>query len=97
MGVKAGKDTPIIFIRAAYQTTIKTAELFLEIADKPGFRSEQSMKFAIVPDGKMRTYEVQLFSSPTYRGAIMRLRFDPVETGMPSETMEVELISTKKD
>ena len=54
------KDAPTIFVRAAYRTTNKTAELFWETADKSGFRGEQSVKFAIVPDGKMRTYEVDL-------------------------------------
>ena len=54
------KDAPKIFIRAAYRTTNKTAELFWETADKPGFRTEQSVKFAIEPDGKFRTYEVDL-------------------------------------
>ena len=55
------------------------------------------MKFAIVPDGKFHTYEVDLSGSATYRGTIRRLRFDPVETGRPGETVDVEFISAKKD
>jgi hypothetical protein len=55
------------------------------------------MKFAIVPDGKMRSYEVDLSSSPTYRGTIRRLRFDPVETGWLGDTVDVEFISAKKE
>lgn len=91
------KDAPTIFIRAAYRTTNKTAELFWETADKPGFRTEQSVKFAVVPDGKVRTYQVDLSSSPTYRGAIRRLRFDPVESGRPGETVDVEFVSARKE
>ncbi len=91
------KDAPTIFVRAAYRTTNKTAELFWETADKPGFRGEQSVKFAIVPDGKFRTYEVDLSSSATYRGTIRRLRFDPVETGRLGETVDVEFISAEKE
>ncbi|QDU31688.1 hypothetical protein ETAA8_68480 [Anatilimnocola aggregata] len=96
-GCWQAKDAATIFVRAAYRTTNKTAELFWESADKPGFRGEQSVKFAIVPDGKMRTYEVDLSSSAAYRGAIRRLRFDPVETGRPGETVDVEFISAKRD
>jgi hypothetical protein len=33
----------------------------------------------------------------TYRGTIRRLRFDPVETGRPGETVDVESISAKKE
>lgn len=91
------KDARTIFVRATYRTTNKVAELFWETADKPGFRSEQSVKFAIVPDGKVRTYEVDLSFSPTYQGTIRRLRFDPVETGRPGETVDVEFISAKKE
>jgi len=90
-------DAPTIFIRAAYRTTNRTAELFWETAEKPGFRGEQSVKFTIVPDGKFRTYEVDLSSSVTYRGTIRRLRFDPVETGRPGETVDVEFIFAKKE
>jgi hypothetical protein len=91
------KDAPTIFVRAVYRTTNKTAELFWETAEKPGFRSEQSVKFAIVPDGKLRTYEVDLSASAAYRGQIRRLRFDPVETGLADETVDVEFISAKKE
>jgi len=96
-GCWQAKDASKVFIRAAYRTTNKTAELFWETADKSGFRAEQSVKFAVVPDGKMRTYEVDLSSSPTYRGTIRRLRFDPVETGRAGETVDVEFVSAKKE
>lgn len=91
------KDAPTIFIRAAYQTTNKTAELFWETTDRPGFRTDQSVRVTIVPDGKFRTYEVDLSSSATYRGTMRRLRFDPIETGRPGETVDVEFISAKRD
>jgi hypothetical protein len=55
------------------------------------------VKFDIVPDGKLRTYEVDLASSATYRGTLRRLRFDPVETGQAGETVDVEFISARKD
>lgn len=90
-------DVPTIYIRAAYRTTDTTAELFWETTDKPGFQPDQSIRFAVIPDGKLRTYEVRLADSPTYRGTIRRLRFDPVASGRPGETVDVEFISASKD
>jgi hypothetical protein len=95
-GCWQAKDAAILFIRAAFRTTNKSAELFWERTDRPGFRTDQSVRFAIVPDGKFRTYEVDLSSAPTYRGTIRRLRFDPVEAGQPGETVDVEFVSAKK-
>jgi hypothetical protein len=89
------KEVPKIFIRAAYRTKNTTAELFWETTEKPGFAADQSVRFFIVPDGKFRTYEVDLSKAPTYRGTIRRLRFDPVVTGGKDETVDVEFISAK--
>jgi hypothetical protein len=96
-GCWQAKDAPTIFVRAAFRTSNKTAELFWETAEKPGFRSEQSVTLAVVPDGKFRTYEVNLSSSAAYRGTIRRLRFDPVEAGRPGETVDVEFITGKQE
>ena len=67
-GCWQAKDAPTIFVRAAYRTTNKTAELFWETADRPGFRAEQSVKFAIVPDGNVS----HLRSGPVLVGDISR-------------------------
>jgi hypothetical protein len=60
-----------------------------------GFPPDQSVRFTVKPDGKVRTYEVDLSHSPTYRGKIRRLRFDPVETGVAGDVIDVESISAK--
>jgi hypothetical protein len=91
------KDVPKVFVRAAYRTKNKTAELYWETAEKPGFRSGQSKRFAITPDGEYHTYEADLAACPTYRGKIRRLRFDPVEAGGIGETVDVGFISAKKE
>jgi hypothetical protein len=91
------KRVPKIFIRAAYRTKNTAAEPFWERTEKPGFRPEQSVRFPIKPDGELRTYEVDLSRSPAYRGRIRRLRFDPVEAGGAGETVDVELISARKE
>ncbi len=89
-------DAPKISVRAAYRTKNKTAELFWETAEKPGFPPGQSVRFTIEPDGNFQTYEVDLSASASYRGKIRRLRFDPIEAGRAGETVDVEFISTGK-
>ena len=91
------EDAPRIHIRAAYRTKNRTAELFWETAGEPGFPADQSVRFAVEPDGNLRTYEVDLSASPGYRGAIRRLRFDPVESGGVGESVDVEFVSVKKE
>ena len=94
-GFWEAKDVPKIYIRAAYRTQNMTAELFWETTEQPGFPPDQSVRFTVKPDGKVRTYEVELSHSPTYRGKIRRLRFDPVETGVAGDAVDVESISAK--
>jgi hypothetical protein len=91
------KDVPKVFVRAAYRTKNKTAELYWETAEKPGFVPRQSVRLVITPDGEFHTYELDLSACPSYRGKIRRLRFDPVEAGGTGETVDVEFISAKKE
>jgi hypothetical protein len=91
------KDAPILYIRAAYRTKNKIAEVFWETTDRPGFPPEQSVRFAVEPDGDLRTYEVNLSQSPSYRGQIRRLRFDPVEGGEVGDFVDVESISFTRE
>jgi hypothetical protein len=91
------QDAPILDIRAAYRTKNKIAEVFWETTEKPGFPPEQRARFAVEPDGNLRTYEVDLSQSRSYRGQIRRLRFDPVEAGGPGDFVDVESISFRKN
>lgn len=91
------KDAPVLFIRAAYRTTNKVAEVYWETAEKPGFTLNQKASFVVEPNGKFRTYEVDLSRFPSYRGMIRRFRFDPVETGKVGEFVDIEFISVKKN
>jgi hypothetical protein len=96
-GAWDARAAPVIHVRAAHRTTGRTAELFWETAAKPGFPAEQSVKFAVEPDGKFHTYAVDLSASPAYRGTIRRLRLDPVASGKPGEFVDVEFVSVKKE
>jgi hypothetical protein len=91
------QDARRIRIRAAFKTTDSTAELFWATAAEPGFATANSVTFKIIPDGQFRTYEVDLSTSPTYRGKIRGLRFDPVTTGAPGDVVEIEFITAKHE
>jgi hypothetical protein len=90
-------DVPVIFIRAAFQTKQTTAELYWQTMESRSFNAERSVRFEIVGDGKMRTYAVELSKAKAYCGAIVGLRFDPVEKGNAGEWVEVEMIGGKKE
>jgi len=86
-------DVPKLYIRAAISSRLNTAEVFFTRLDDMLFSQSKKVQFPIVPDGQMRTYEVNLASSPAYTGLITGLRFDPVFSGAPGEYMQLAWIS----
>ena len=92
---KAG-SVPKLLIRAAYRTKPGKGEVFWSTLAEPGFSAERRVEFAIQPDGKPHTYELNLASCPKYQGTITRLRFDPVDSGSEGDEVTVEFISGKQ-
>ncbi len=90
-------DVPKLYIRAAYRTRRREAEVFWATKDKPGFSPEQRVQFRVEPDGGFHTYEVDLSASAAYRGKITGLRLDPVNSGAPGEQVDIAFISCKKE
>ncbi len=88
-------SVPTLFIRATYHTGPGKGEVFWSTVEEPGFSPDQRVEFAIQPDGKPHTYEVNLASNPKYRGTITRLRFDPIDSGRDGDDVRVEFISWK--
>lgn len=86
-------DVPRLIVRAAYRSKLTSSQLFFERADAPGIREEHSVRFDVIGDGRMRDYEVNLAACPQYRGAIRRLRLDPVDRGTRGERVEIESIT----
>jgi hypothetical protein len=43
------------------------------------------------------TYEIDLSSSPHYKGAITGLRLDPVSTGHEGDYIKIEYVSWRKN
>ncbi|HET6384692.1 MAG TPA: hypothetical protein VFJ58_14965 [Armatimonadota bacterium] len=83
------KDVPRLYLRAAFHTAETGAELFWSTAGHDQFSEDRSIHFTIKPDGKTRTYVLNLAASPQYTGNITGLRLDPVPAGRPGDFADV--------
>ena len=68
---------PALWITAAFRDTGTTAQLFWSTSERTAFSEAQSLKFRIIPDGRMRTYALPLAAQPGWKGLIRTLRLDP--------------------
>jgi hypothetical protein len=85
------EDAPKLMIEAAFKTSEPQAQIFCRpFAEGAG--DTQPITFEIKPDGEFRTYEVNLSRARDYRGAMMRLRIDPVSKGGEGQFVRVRKI-----
>jgi hypothetical protein len=94
VGPNAFWDTarvPTIYLRAAFNTGTEAATLRWE-----GFQGAPggSRTFAVISDGVMRTYAIDLRESPGYTGMATRLILQPGGDGDPGRWVTVERIGT---
>ncbi len=83
------EDAPYLIIDAAFHTTQRSATLFWQRLNRPAPGKEDQVSFPIEPDGAYHRYVIRLADCPSYRGAMIRLRFDPVPAGGPGEWVQV--------
>jgi len=76
------KEAPVLFIEAAFKTERKEGMVawtnYEADGHNSGFKAENQLRFDIIGDGKLRTYQVDLKSAPTYLGALSYLMVKPV-------------------
>jgi len=96
VGFWQARDVPKIYIHAACSTQDTGARLFWRTHSEPGFAEQRSVSFQTRPDGQYHTYEIDLSSSPNYKGAITGLRLDPVSTGHKGDYIKIQYISWRK-
>jgi hypothetical protein len=96
VGFWQARDVPRIYIHAACLTHDTHARLFWIIHSEHGFSEQRSAPFEIRPDEQYHTYEIDLSSSPHYKGAITGLRLDPVSTGQKGDYIKIKYISWKQ-
>jgi hypothetical protein len=93
-GLWRARNVPRIYVRGRWHTQQNVAEVFWSVPGR-GTAAERSRRFKVVPDGIFHTYRVDLFRTPTYRGAISGLRLDPVYGAEPGGLVDVTCISWK--
>ncbi len=93
-GFWRAKRVPRIYVRGRWQAQQNVAEVFWSTPGR-GTAAERSRRFVVVPDGVFRTYRVDLFRTPTYRGTISGLRLDPIADGEPNGLVDITCISWK--
>jgi len=89
------KTAPKLYLRAAFRGPRGKAAVYWSTADSKDFGPAQHVEFRFIPDGRFHNYSINLGSSPTYRGTITRLRFDPVMSAGGKLEVALESISWK--
>lgn len=85
-------EAPYLVIEAAFHTTQKQSVLMWQPHGESGFSSAHQTLFPIVADGEFHRHVVHLAALPTYRGAIIRLRLDPVNHAEPGAWMKLRTV-----
>jgi hypothetical protein len=91
------RSVPRLYIRGAWHTQQAVATLWWGRADvvSRSFSPDRVRPFHVIPDGQFRTYRLDLFRNPTYRGTIDGIRLDPVTLAEPGGWVDVTCISWK--
>ncbi len=87
-------DVPVLYIRAAYDTSNDEAEVFFAGEDGV-FTGSQRLTLTIIPDGEIRTHEVDLSSHALYTGPITRVRFDPIISRVSGDRVDLYSITSE--
>jgi hypothetical protein len=93
-GFWRAEEGPVLYIRAAFKTHEKSAQVFWSVFGERG--AAHHVDFAVTADGKYHTYAVRLADSKEYSGVITGLRLDPVSEGKAGEWVKVKAIGFGK-
>ena len=86
-------DAPRLTIRAAFRTKEDHAVIRWRCRGEKKFAAAKRLAFPVQPDGQYRTYEINLATSPDYRGIVRALRLDPAARGGEGQFVRIESIS----
>jgi hypothetical protein len=84
---------PRLRIEAAFKTHDPTAVIYFRTLADSGFSAEKLVSFPVRPDGQYHVYDVDLSSSPSYRGALTQLRLDPAAAAKPGDSLKLRRIT----
>lgn len=88
LGFWQAAEAPKLYIEGAWKSADAAVTVFWSRTDAE-MGDATSRTITVIPDGKMRVYEVNLAASPGYRGMITRLRIDPVASGKPGDQVQI--------
>lgn len=89
------EDAPFLIIEAALHTSYREATLFWQRHDQPGPEKENTLNFLINADDTFHRYVIRLAGYPGYRGALIRLCFDPAPAGRPGDWVKGKITAKK--
>ncbi len=84
------EDAPKVLIEAAFDAGTTNATIFWRKLGDHVFTAKQSMQFTVRPGGKNQRVEVNLGSSPEYRGAILQMRLGLFQTDQTNSTVRLK-------
>lgn len=90
-------DARYLIIDAAFHTRQKQGVVMWQPHGQQSFSSANMTTFPLIADGEFHRHVIPLSSIPTYRGAMLRLRIDPVgnaEAGAWMKVRSVRLATT---
>lgn len=85
-------EAPFVIIEMACQTKQRHATFYWQRHGQSAPGKDDTISFPLEPDDRFHLYTIRLADTPAYRGALTRLRFDPIPTGEPSAWLKVKSI-----
>lgn len=92
------EEHPRLYINASFGVTQASTEAQLfwnRVGFGQNFDESDSVHFPIKADGRFHVIEVDLSTSPNYKGSMFGLRFDPVVTGTDGAYVNIAYITLK--
>ncbi|MCB1079477.1 MAG: hypothetical protein KDM64_16790, partial [Verrucomicrobiae bacterium] len=83
------EEAPFLVIEAAFSTSQKQGVVMWQALDEKGFSSDHFATFPIQGDGEFHRIVIRLAEHAGYRGALTRLRIDPVGQAEPGAWMKL--------
>ena len=87
-------EAPYLVVEAAFHTRQTQATVMWQSLDESGFTAAKMTSFPIEADGEFHRHVIHLAAEPGYKGAMVRLRLDPVgqaETGAWMQLRSIRL------
>ncbi len=86
------ESAPALTLRLAYTGPATGLRIFWKRLDNDAFAAGRSLDLVPNPDGKFHRYELNLASSPEYRGLLIGLALEPLKQSHAGEELRIKSI-----